>query len=152
MSEQKEVLREIARVISGDGPFRIDEWFTEDFRLVEPTKPNRPRGHEGASKLLALFRTLTPPVQFVALDMVEEADRVAVRWQLSATYQGDPLSLASMAIYRFKDGASPRTGASPFEENGSIRQRDRSPLASADVAYWHIASFPGLIERADIEG
>jgi hypothetical protein len=43
-------------------------------------------------------------VQFVSLDMVEEADRVAVRWQLSATYQGDPLSLASMAIYRFKDG------------------------------------------------
>jgi ketosteroid isomerase-like protein len=104
MSEQKEVLREIARVISGDGPFRIDEWFTEDFRLVEPTKPNWPRGHEGASKLLALFRTLTPPVQFVSLDMVEEADRVAVRWQLSATFQGDPLSLASMAIYRFKDG------------------------------------------------
>jgi ketosteroid isomerase-like protein len=133
MSEQKEVLREIARVISGDGPFRIDEWFTEDFRLVEPTKPNWPRGHEGASKLLALFRTLTLPVQFVALDMVEEADRVAVRWQLSATYQGDPLSLASMAIYRFKDGASPRTGASPFEENGSIRRRDRSRLASGDV-------------------
>jgi predicted ester cyclase len=43
-------------------------------------------------------------VQFVALDMVEEADRVPVRWQLSATYQGAPLSLASMAIYRFKDG------------------------------------------------
>ena len=76
----------------------------EDFRLVELTKPNWPRGHEGASKLLDLFRTLTPPVQFVALDMVEEADRVAVRWQLSATYQGAPLSLASMAIYRFKDG------------------------------------------------
>ena len=104
MSEQKDVLREIARVISGDGPFRVDEWFTEDFRLVEPTKPNWPRGHEGASKLLALFRTLTAPVQFVPLDMVEEADRVAVRWQLSTTYQGDPLSLASMAIYRFKHG------------------------------------------------
>ena len=63
MPEQKEVLREIARVISGNGPFRIAEWFTEDFRLVEPTKPNWPRGHEGASKLLALFRTLTPPIR-----------------------------------------------------------------------------------------
>jgi ketosteroid isomerase-like protein len=104
MSQQKEVLCEIARVISGNDSFRIEAWFTEDFRLVEPTKPNWPRGHEGASKLLDLFRTLTPPVQFVALDMVEEADRVAVRWQLSATYQGAPLSLASMAIYRFKDG------------------------------------------------
>ena len=104
MSQQKEVLREIARVINDNEPYRIDEWFTEDFKLVEPTKPNWPRGHEGASKLLDTFRTLTPPVQFDALDMVEEADRVAVRWQLSATYHGGPLSLASMAIYRFKDG------------------------------------------------
>jgi ketosteroid isomerase-like protein len=104
MSEQKEVLREIARVITDNGPYRIEEWFTEDFRLIEPTKPNWPRGHEGASKLLDTFRTLTPPVQFDALDMVEEADRVAVRWQLSATYNGGPLSLASMAIYRFKEG------------------------------------------------
>jgi ketosteroid isomerase-like protein len=104
MSQQKEVLREIAQAINGTGRYRIDEWFTEDFRLVEPTKPNWPRGHEGASKLLELFRTLTPPVRFGALDMVEEADRIAVRWQLSATYLGEPLHLASMAIYRFREG------------------------------------------------
>jgi ketosteroid isomerase-like protein len=104
MSKQKEMLREIAQAISGDGPYWIDQWFTEDFRLVEPTKPNWPRGHEGVNKLLDIFRALTPPVRFVALDMVEEADRVAVRWQLNATYHGELLSLASMAIYRFKDG------------------------------------------------
>jgi len=104
MPQQKELLREIARVINDNEPYRIDEWFTEDFKLVEPTKPNWPRGHEGASKLLDLFRTLTPPLKFVALDMVEEADRVAVRWQLAATHQGKPLHLASMAIYRFEEG------------------------------------------------
>src|SRR5450432_1351464 len=75
MSKQKEMLREIAQAISGDGPYWIDQWFTEDFRLVEPTKPNWPRGHEGVNKLLDILRTLTPPVRFVALDMVEEADR-----------------------------------------------------------------------------
>ena len=104
MSQQKEVLREIARVINDNEPYRIDEWFTEDFKLVEPTKPNWPRGHEGASKLLALFRTLTPPLEYVARDMIEEADRVAVRWQLSATHQGEPLYLASMAVYRIEKG------------------------------------------------
>ena len=45
MSQQKDVLREIARVINDNEPYRIDEWFTEDFKLVEPTKPNWPRGH-----------------------------------------------------------------------------------------------------------
>jgi ketosteroid isomerase-like protein len=104
MSRQKEVLREIAQAINGNGHYRIDEWFTEDFRLVEPPKPDWPRGHEGASKLLETFTTLTPPVQLVARDMVEDADRVAVRWQLSATYNGEPLHLAMMAIYRFREG------------------------------------------------
>ena len=104
MSVQKEVLREIALAINASGPFRIDEWFTEDFKLVEPTKPNWPRGHQGASKLLELFRALTPPVQFIALDMIEEADRVAVRWQLSANHQGERIHLASLALYRFEKG------------------------------------------------
>jgi predicted SnoaL-like aldol condensation-catalyzing enzyme len=104
MSLQKEMLCEIARVINEHGPYRIDEWFTEDFKLVEPTKPDWPRGHRGAIKLLELFRTLSPPVQFIALDMVEEADRVAVRWQLHANRQGERIHLASIAIYRFEEG------------------------------------------------
>jgi predicted SnoaL-like aldol condensation-catalyzing enzyme len=104
MSLQKEMLREIARVINEHEPYRIDEWFTEDFKLVEPTKPDWPCGHAGATKLLELFSTLTPPLQFIALDMVEEADRVAVRWQLHANHQGERIHLASMAIYRFEEG------------------------------------------------
>jgi hypothetical protein len=47
MSLQKEMLREIARVVNEHEPYRIDEWFTEDFKLVEPTKPDWPRGHAG---------------------------------------------------------------------------------------------------------
>jgi ketosteroid isomerase-like protein len=104
MSLQKEMLREIARVINEHEPYRIDEWFTEDFKLVEPTKPDWPRGHAGATKLIELFRTLTPPVQFIAFDMVEEADRVAVRWQPHANHQGERIHLASIAIYRFEEG------------------------------------------------
>jgi len=86
MSQRKELLHEIARVINDNEPYRVDEWFTEDFKLIEPTKPNWPRGHEGASKLLALFRIRTPPLKYVTLDMIEEANRVAVRWQLIATH------------------------------------------------------------------
>jgi ketosteroid isomerase-like protein len=97
-------LREIAEAINSNGDYRIAEWFTEDFRLIEPTRPNWPEGHVGASKLLETFRMLTPPVNFAILDMIEEGDRVAVRWQLSATHHGEPLNLAMIAIYRFEDG------------------------------------------------
>jgi predicted ester cyclase len=55
-------------------------------------------------KLLELFKTFAPHVQFIALDMVEGADRVAVRWQLHANHQGEQIDLTSMAIYRFEEG------------------------------------------------
>jgi len=36
--------------------------------------------------------------------MIEEGDRVAVRWQLTATYEGRPFEQSIMAIYRFENG------------------------------------------------
>ena len=37
--------------------------------------------------------------------MIEEGDRVAVRWQLTATYDdGKPYERSIMAIYRFENG------------------------------------------------
>lgn len=104
MSKQKDVLLRIAEAIRSGGAYRIAEWFTEDFRLYEPTKPNWPTGHEGISKLLEQFRTLTPPIRFEPLDMVEEGNRVAVRWVLSSTDKDEPVHFAMMAIYRFEDG------------------------------------------------
>jgi len=88
--------------ISSGGAFHIAEWFTEDFRLSEPTKPDWPVGHAGAQKLLETFRTLTPPITLEILDMVEEGDRIAARLRLSAIYQDEPFGLAMMALYRFE--------------------------------------------------
>lgn len=96
MSKQKDVLLRIAEAIRSGGAYRIAEWFTEDFRLYEPTKPNWPTGHEGISKLLEQFRTLTPPIRFEPLDMVEEGNRVAVRWVLSSTDKDEPVHFAMM--------------------------------------------------------
>jgi ketosteroid isomerase-like protein len=37
--------------------------------------------------------------------MIEEGDRVAVRWQLTATYDdGKPYERSIMSIYRFENG------------------------------------------------
>jgi ketosteroid isomerase-like protein len=104
MSRQKAVLREIAAALSNGVPFRIAEWFTEEFRLHEPGKPPLPVGHAGASRMLELARTLRPPINFEALDMVEEGDRVAVRWQVTAMYDDKPFEQSIVAIYRFENG------------------------------------------------
>jgi ketosteroid isomerase-like protein len=104
MSQQKGVLREMAAAHNLGGPDRISDWFTEDFRLHEPGGSPLPTGHEGASQMRERFRTLTPPINLEILDMIEEGDRVAVRWQLTATYDGKPFEQSIMAIYRFENG------------------------------------------------
>ena len=54
--------------------------------------------------MTARLRTLMPPINLEILDMIEEGDRVAVRWQLTATYEGRPLEQSILAIYRFEKG------------------------------------------------
>jgi ketosteroid isomerase-like protein len=104
MSQQKNLLREIAAAINAGSAYRISDWFTEDFRLHQPGAPSLPVGHAGADQMLARSRTLSPPINFEILDTVEEGDRVGVRWQLTATYDGKPFEESIMAIYRFEAG------------------------------------------------
>src|SRR5215472_13004035 len=109
MSQQKDLLQEIAAATSSDAPDRISDWFTEDFRLHEPGKPALPVGHEGARQMREEGRQrrtgLQTPINEEILDMIEEGDRVAVRWQLTATDDDDkPYERAIIAIYRFENG------------------------------------------------
>jgi ketosteroid isomerase-like protein len=104
MSQQKDMLREMAAAHNTGSPDRIDEWFTEDFRLHEPGALPSIVGHEGARQMRARFRVLTPPIKLEILDMVEEGDRVAVRWQLTANYLGEHFEQSILAIYRFEQG------------------------------------------------
>jgi ketosteroid isomerase-like protein len=104
MSQQKELLREMAAAHNAGAPDRINEWFTEDFRLHEPGAQPLPVGYEGARQMRMRFRVLTPPIKLEILDMVEDSDRVAVRWQLTATHNAEPFEESILAIYRFERG------------------------------------------------
>jgi ketosteroid isomerase-like protein len=104
MSRQKDLLQEIAAALSSQGERRISEWFTEDFRLHDPTAPDWPMGHRGATEMLNKTTSAGPTTKLEPLEMVEEGDRVAVRWRLSATRDGESFVFAMMAMYRFEDG------------------------------------------------
>jgi hypothetical protein len=89
MSQQKDLLREIAAADRSGAPDRISDWFAKDFRLHEPGKPALPVGHEGARQMREGGRQmragLKTPINVEILDMIEEGDRVAVRLQATAT-------------------------------------------------------------------
>ena len=119
MSQQKHLLGEMAAAHNSGASDRISDWFTENFRLHEPGAPSLPPGHEGASQMRARFRTLTPPINLEILDMIEEGDRVAVRWQLTATHHGKPFEQSIIAIYRFENGRIAEDWGISFRALGS---------------------------------
>jgi ketosteroid isomerase-like protein len=89
--------------------YRISDWFTEDFRLHEPGKPALPVGHEGARQMMEAGRQnrmragVKTPAKVEILDMIEEGDRVAVRWQVNLIAD-NPYEGSCVAIYRFENG------------------------------------------------
>ena len=105
MSNKDFFLRLVDAINAGDAE-HIAEWFTEDFMLHEPGVPlERVTGHEGAQRMLHHLRTaILPGTRFEILDMVEEGDRVAVRWLFSGVEDGHPMVMPCVAIYRFVDG------------------------------------------------
>jgi ketosteroid isomerase-like protein len=108
MSQQKDLLWEIAAATSSDASDRISDWVIEDFRLHEPGKPALPVGHEGPPNagggrpnVGGIKNTLNVEI----LDMIEEGGRVTVRLQVTATEDdGKPYERSIMAIYRFENG------------------------------------------------
>ena len=109
MSRQTDLLREIAAAMSSGAPDRISNWFTEDFRLHEPGKPALPVGPEGARQMMEAGRQnrmragIRTPAKVEILDMIEEGDRVAVRWQVTPR-NDNPYEGSCVAIYRFENG------------------------------------------------
>src|SRR6516225_4601571 len=108
MSQQKDLLWEIAVATSSGASDRISDWFTEDFRLHEPGKPALPVGHEGSRQMWEAGRQ-TGEIKDAYKSRNPRYDRggrsISMRWQLTATdYDGKPYERSIMAIYRFENG------------------------------------------------
>jgi predicted ester cyclase len=102
MSSRKDFFRRIARSMSTGDINHVAEWFTEDFKLHDPSLGGFRFGHDGASDMLHSLAEHVPGAQIDVLDMVEEDDRVAVRWLFSGKKDGRPVCLSAIAIYRFE--------------------------------------------------
>jgi predicted ester cyclase len=92
----------------------IDEICSARFAFYSPNWPDWPRGLDAARRLATLGRSIYRDVQTTIEDIIAEGDRVAVRWTVRGTYQGEAqtgypepgerVTMGSMAMYRFVDG------------------------------------------------
>jgi ketosteroid isomerase-like protein len=99
-STQKMTIEAIAARVNQGALDGLEEFFTEDFLLHDPNGPDWPRGRAGARKMMAAFHG----IKIAPLDMVEQGDRVCVRWSFSGMRDGAPISASCVAIYRFENG------------------------------------------------
>lgn len=103
LSPQQTVLATIAERLSAGRSEGLEQFFCETFELHDPRTPNWPPGRDGARRMIAEFAALGPTLQLDAVDMIEQEDRVAVRWRVRWT-GNDAQEAAIVAIYRFENG------------------------------------------------
>ena len=101
MSSKKAALLRIAQAMSDGDIEHVPEWFTEDFKLHDPSFGGFRAGHNGARDMLRSLAEHVPNARIDALDM-EEGDKVAVRWLFAGKKDGRPVYLSAVAIYRFE--------------------------------------------------
>src|SRR4029453_2544586 len=56
--------------------------------------PGQGAGRDGHKQIVALFRSAFPDLQVTTEDVLEEGDRVALRWRAYGTHRGDLIGLA----------------------------------------------------------
>ena len=112
----KEVLQNIIRDIWNEPDLNkvmdaADTYVHEDVIDHHPVAESR--GIDGTKRLFTMYHTAFPDMQFEAEDLVEEGDRVALRWRARGTNTGEfmgmpptgrPVDVTGIDIYRIVDG------------------------------------------------
>jgi steroid delta-isomerase-like uncharacterized protein len=88
-------------------------YLAPDYVNHSPGIPDQPEGTEGLRAIVNMFRSGMPDLRVVIEDMVAEGDKVATRYTLEGTYEGElfgvpstgqRLRIKSISAERMSDG------------------------------------------------
>jgi steroid delta-isomerase-like uncharacterized protein len=91
----------------------LDELLAPDYVNHTLATPDLPSGPEGVREVVSMFRTAMPDLKVVIEDMIAEGDKVATRYALEGTHEGElfgvaptgkHLSIKSMTVERLSGG------------------------------------------------
>ena len=111
--ENKAIVRRFWGVWEEGNIDLIDELLAPDYLNHTPASPDQPTGPEGVKAVVAMFRSAIPDLRVVVEDMIAEGEKVAVRYTLEGTHEGElfgvpptgqRLSIKSIAVERVSDG------------------------------------------------
>jgi len=80
MSVQMDALLELIELFNARKEIDVPRFFTEDFRLEDPSAGVIRTGLDGAQRMMEAVRALAHDGHLEILDMFESGNRVAARW------------------------------------------------------------------------
>jgi steroid delta-isomerase-like uncharacterized protein len=111
--ENKAIMRRYFSVFEQGNIDLLDELLAPDYVNHTPATPDLPTGPEGVKGVVSMFRSAMPDLRVIVEDMVAEGDKVAVRYTLEGTHEGElfgvpptgqRLSIKSISVERVSDG------------------------------------------------
>ena len=89
MSEENKAIvrRGYEEIWNGENLAAVDEIYAPGFVLYDPVTPGV-RGPEGFKQYVTMIRTAFPDLHFTVKDQIAEGDKVATRWTVTGTQQG----------------------------------------------------------------
>src|SRR5215203_3984231 len=91
----------------------LDELLSPDYINHNLAAPDLPTGPEGVKAVVSMFRSAMPDPKVVVEDMIADGDKVATRYALEGTHEGQlfgvpptgkRLSIKSMTVERVSEG------------------------------------------------
>jgi steroid delta-isomerase-like uncharacterized protein len=111
--ENKAIMRRYFSVFEQGNIDLLDELLAPDYVNHTPATPDLPTGPEGVKGVVSMFRSAMPDLKVVIEDMIAEGDKVATRYTLEGTHEGELfgvpptgqlLSIKSFTVERVSDG------------------------------------------------
>jgi steroid delta-isomerase-like uncharacterized protein len=111
--ESKGIVRQFWGVWGEGNIDLVDELLAPDYVNHSPATPDLPTGPDGVKGVVAMFRSGMPDLSVLVEDMIAEGDKVATRYTLEGTHEGElfgvpptgqRLSIKSISVERVSDG------------------------------------------------
>ncbi len=107
-----ELMKQFEQVINIADEAKAEQLIAQDASFITPASPTPLYGGKGYLSLVHWLRQSFPDVQWHALDMVAQEDKVAVLWECTGTHKGDFMGIPAtqkqfkttfMNFYYFND-------------------------------------------------
>lgn len=84
-----ELMKQFEQVINTADEAKAEQLIAQDASFITPASPTPLYGGKGYLSLVHWLRQSFPDVQWHALDIVAQEDKVAVLWECTGTHKGD---------------------------------------------------------------